>query len=702
MGYFSKIILVFKVPNMADNIKTYALDTEGNNPDNFIKGEQATLSRPNNEDFAYIIPKFAPFFTKNFRIYTRTQLGVVTEWVEGVDFHFGFQYLSGTINSHLPMYGCIVPVNQNFDGTAIYDYRTCGGNYTLDEQKLLSILNTWKHNPVFATWDNVVNPPYAFPVNQHLHNVEEDTKGYSDLIEWLKNYNPTLNEDQIMTQVRNLIAATLRNITKSTVGLGLVENLGIVPENSAATNDSNDYYLTPKTGRLIAKNVLSDVDPQTLGVYTKSETDNLLRNKLNVEGTAVDSRKLEGYTRAEVVSQSVRDSRTDGKKGFALSGATSRQLKPQVNTQGIVSDGVSIGQEYLGGYRQISANLTEDTTQLRLIYNVRGHLDGTNLNDLNTTDSFGIWYQGDETKASLTNNYPTGNCTGTLLVIPGPNGVAQIYYSYHFGIWYRYSMVNQLLSNPQIRPSNPRFTPWTQMGIGAMALPGENLNLNNYPGNWVVSFIKNNPNTPFTTSDGSFKQHDFYFEENRTQTEVSNDDALIIQFNSENQTDQLIFSDSGNIGHRKNDFGSNYNPGQTFKGNVWSDVEWFLMDKHVTQEVDITEHKGAKKLVPSADAVNKYVDSVKRSIEETLNQTIVTTKTTLEAQNQVLALRVTQLEEHVRNLLSINIANVAVNALTNEYGDRRYVKPEYLPFTLSVQRPQGNGVQEGQTWMQGV
>ena len=683
---------------MANEIKTYVLDTEGNNPDNFIKGEQTTLTRANNEDFAYIIPKFAPFYTKDFRIYTRTQLGVITEWVEGVDFHFGFQYLSGTINSHLPMYGCIVPTNQNFDGTIIFDYRTCGGNYTLDEQKLLSILNTWKHNPIFATWDNVVNPPFAFPVNQHLHNVEEDTKSYGDFIEWLGRHNPNLNADEILAQVKTLIANTLRNITKSTVGLGLVQNLDILPEKNAATNNSNDYYLTPKTGRLIAKNVMSEVGPGTLGVYTKEETDTLLRKKLGVESTATDSAKLDGFTRSEVISQSVKDGRTDGKKNFALAGATERQLKPEVNTRGETSNSVSVGQEYLGGYKHVSANLTDDTNQLRLMYSVRGDIGTASLNDLNTTDSFGIWHQGDDTKANTEKNYPTKNCSGTLMVIPGPNGVAQMYYSYHFGIWYRYSLVNQLLSNSQIRPSNPQFSPWTQLSPGAMAVPKDDINLNNYPGNWVVTFTKNAPNTPFTNSDGSLKEHDFYFEENRDKTQVSSDDATVVQFSGEGQTDQLIFSDNGSIGHRKNDFGSNYNPGQTFKGSVWSPINWFLMDKHITQEVDITEHKGSKKMVPSADAVLKHVNNVKNEI----NGNIDSLAQNLNPKYAALERRVAELEDKVTSLVAINIANVAVGALTNEYQGRRFIKPEYLPITLSIQQPQGSGVQEGQTWLQGV
>ena len=683
---------------MANEIKTYILDTEGNNPDNFIKGEQTTLSRPNNEDFAYIIPKFAPFYAKDFRVYTRTQLGVITEWVEGVDFHFGFQYISGTVNSHLPMYGCIVPVNQNFDGTIIFDYRTCGGNYTLDEQKLLSILNTWKHNPIFASWDNVANPPFAFPVNQHLHNVEEDTKSYDDFIKWLGSHNPNLDADEIIAQVKTLIANTLRNITKSTVGLGLVENLGILPEKGAASNNSNDFYLTPKTGRMIAKNVMSEVDPETLGVYTKNETDELLRKKLNVDATAVDSRKLDGFTRSEVIGQSIKDARDDGKKNFPLTGATERQLKPQVNSQGVVSDSVSVGQEYLGGYKHVSANLTDDTNQLRLMYSVRGDLGTVSLNELNTTDSFGIWHQGDDAKANTERNYPTKNCSGTLMVIPGPNGVAQMYYSYHFGIWYRYSMVNQLLSNPQIRPSNPQFSPWSQLSPGSMAVPKDNINLNNYPGNWVVTFVKNEPNTPFTNSDGSMKSHDFYFDEFRDANQVSSDDATLVQFSGEGQTDQLIFSDSGNIGHRKNDFGSNYNPGQTFKGGVWTDINWFLMDKHITQDVNITEHKGSKKMVPSADAVKKYVEGAGAVIRREINDV----HDILKDKHNDLEKRVSTLENNVATLLAINIENVAIAALTNEHGTRRFIKPEYLPITLSTQQPQGNGVQEGQTWLQGV
>ena len=120
--------------------QVYAFDPEGTLSANRIEGEQHTITPRNGIDFNYIIPRYAPFFQKDFKVYTLTQQGTKKYLVEGVDFNYGYRFLGAIKNTGLAVYGAIRFVNRQYAGDIYLEYRTLGGEWTLDAAYFCLIL----------------------------------------------------------------------------------------------------------------------------------------------------------------------------------------------------------------------------------------------------------------------------------------------------------------------------------------------------------------------------------------------------------------------------------------------------------------------------------------------------------------------------------------------------------------------------------
>lgn len=285
----------------------YAFDPTCRNPDNLILDERHTITVRNSYDFNYLIPDYAPFFTRDFKVYTKTNLGVKQYFTEGVDYVFGFRFIQGTVSTGLPLYGSLQFINRQFSGDLWLEYRTLGGDWNLTATKIQKILAEWRHNPVLSTWEQVANLPYQFPPTSHNHNVEDLTT-VKDLIAAIRQItgNDTTQLENIVTTI---VTNKLRNISKADLGLNNVLNLGILPLNQGSNNTDN-YYVTPRGVRDIIDNYIKPslddhirargnvhgLTPDELGVYTKAKVDELLANKLGKTEKAEDTKKVDGRT----------------------------------------------------------------------------------------------------------------------------------------------------------------------------------------------------------------------------------------------------------------------------------------------------------------------------------------------------------------------------------------------------------------------
>lgn len=283
--------------------QVYAFDPDGTKAANWIKGERHTITPRNGIDFNYIIPKYAPFFQKDFKIYTLTQQGVKKYLVEGVDFNYGYRFLGAIKNIGMPVYGAIRFVNRQYAGDIYLEYRTLGGEWTLDAAEIGRILLEWQLNPITTTWEQVVGKPLTFPVLDHKHDIEKFV-GFDEVVKAIKGIGG-VNSEQLDEVVRNALTRAMQNYGKGNVGLGNVLNLPILPANQGSDRTDN-YYMTPKgTVAIIDSYIkpavtqataditaLRNRTPSDWNTYSKQEIDAKVDAKLDKVATAANASKL--------------------------------------------------------------------------------------------------------------------------------------------------------------------------------------------------------------------------------------------------------------------------------------------------------------------------------------------------------------------------------------------------------------------------
>lgn len=325
--------------------QVYAFDPDGTKAANWIKGERHTITPRNGIDFNYIIPKYAPFFQKDFRIYTLTQQGVKKYLVEGVDFNYGYRFLGAIKNIGMPVYGAIRFVNRQYAGDIYLEYRTLGGEWTLDAAEIGRILLEWQLNPITTTWEQVVNKPLTFPVLDHKHDIEKFV-GFDEVVKAIKGIGG-VNSEQLDEVVRNALTRAMQNYGKGNVGLGNVLNLPILPANQGSDRTDN-YYMTPKgTVAIIDSYIkpavtqataditaLRNRTPSDWNTYSKQEIDAKVDAKLDKVATAVNASKLNNRNDVQL-------------KSWILEGNAANSVK---------FNGLS--------YNEVKEDLTEKFTQL--------------------------------------------------------------------------------------------------------------------------------------------------------------------------------------------------------------------------------------------------------------------------------------------------------------------------------------------------
>lgn len=325
--------------------QVYAFDPDGTKAANWIKWERHTITPRNGIDFNYIIPKYAPFFQKDFRIYTLTQQGVKKYLVEGVDFNYGYRFLGAIKNIGLAVYGAIRFVNRQYAGDIYLEYRTLGGEWVLDAAEIGRILLEWQLNPITTTWEQVVGKPLTFPVLDHKHDIEKFV-GFDEVVKAIKGIGG-VNSEQLDEVVRNALTRAMQNYGKGNVGLGNVLNLPILPANQGSDRTDN-YYMTPKgTVAIIDSYIkpavtqataditaLRNRTPSDWNTYSKQEIDAKVDAKLDKVATAANASKLNNRNDVQL-------------KSWILEGNAANSVK---------FNGLS--------YNEVKEDLTEKFTQL--------------------------------------------------------------------------------------------------------------------------------------------------------------------------------------------------------------------------------------------------------------------------------------------------------------------------------------------------
>ena len=239
---------------MLNKIFTWVLDPYGTNPANDIKAERKVLSSTQDGTFMFLIPKAAPFYAETVVI---KHVASGRTLVKGVDWEPGYRFELVSKRTYKPVYGAICILDRTLTGTFEYDYHTLGGEYTLDEQTLLTMLSNALTDPRVTTWEKITDKPWYFSPIQHLFDVA-DMVGGKELADALNRI-----ADKILAAAERLYPSinvhiqdkeNPHNTTKAQVGLGNVSNFPLCTEQEALDGVRLDRYISPgHVSKMIAK-----------------------------------------------------------------------------------------------------------------------------------------------------------------------------------------------------------------------------------------------------------------------------------------------------------------------------------------------------------------------------------------------------------------------------------------------------------------
>ena len=291
----------------------YEFDAYGTDPNNLIPDEAHTITPANGKNFAFFIPKKAPFHRRSVEIHDAIT-GVRLN--PGTDYYFGWRFdeiiLGGAVQ---PVYGAIVLNDPDKYRQVKITYQTVGGPVVLDDQEIAQLLANTLRDPRRALWTDITDVPAELPPVPHRQSTgdligfdaqvevlykiadaiaEGNVKAMQALMEHVKDHhNPhkiTL-EDLGIDELGNLVPATkeqaesgtenthymtsLRTaqycdakvipvidahkadnknphgVTKAQVGLGLVENFKVASVEEAEAGVANNRYMTPETTKIM-------------------------------------------------------------------------------------------------------------------------------------------------------------------------------------------------------------------------------------------------------------------------------------------------------------------------------------------------------------------------------------------------------------------------------------------------------------------
>jgi len=167
---------------MSTTVPSYPFDPTGTKASNKIAGEQQILTASNPRDNYFIIPKVAPFFEEGLSIsFKDSATGVVRTLKKNIDYYPTHLFLDASYSTARPIYGSITFLNTALAGTVTLAYQTVGGEWVPSAAVIAEALANRLSNPRTTSWEQIVNPPNAFPVIEHPHDLI-NMKGMDDVI----------------------------------------------------------------------------------------------------------------------------------------------------------------------------------------------------------------------------------------------------------------------------------------------------------------------------------------------------------------------------------------------------------------------------------------------------------------------------------------------------------------------------------------
>ena len=236
----------------AAGVYTPVFDSNGTNGANHISGEVQTVAANFGSDLQVLVPSYAPFYAQNVTVtFTDAVTHAVSTLTVGVDFFFGFPFLSASRACQLPVYGAIVIANNQLAGTFSLVYHTVGGIWsnTVAFDQGLELLSGV--DPYATAWEQVTSYNQVFP-NVNGPWDKTDPSNIPSVISSLLDLTAQINT-QSSVQLTNFTAALAHlfatdnphDDTAAAIGLGNVDNYLPATNVQAADFTNTTTYVTP-------------------------------------------------------------------------------------------------------------------------------------------------------------------------------------------------------------------------------------------------------------------------------------------------------------------------------------------------------------------------------------------------------------------------------------------------------------------------
>lgn len=388
--------------------QTFPFDPTGKLPSNKIVNEYHVITAANWRTYHFIVPKKGPYFEDSLVLSYRNTSNQEVKLKLGIDWVPSFWFIGASRACAKNVYGGITFLNTQLTGNIKISYQTIGGEWVLDEEAISEILADHINNPLTTTWEAIAKVPKVFPPEPHEWDLT-DMVGEADLIAAINDITTTIRDQGGASLEAHLQDhENPHRVTKSQVGLGLVENFPRTPLATAGGATDDKSYTTPAVVRAIIGTSVNaafeefkarrdnphNVTAAQVGAYSKTEMDTFLNDKLSKTGTAFDSSRLDGRTYSEVKSDILSGTAANATK---LNGRTFDVLKNEIaalvnskDTFGgknpsdfrdwVLTTGTASNSNELGGY---------SVTELIEYYNTQGLVDAQRLNgrtDVETRD----------------------------------------------------------------------------------------------------------------------------------------------------------------------------------------------------------------------------------------------------------------------------------------------------------------------------
>jgi hypothetical protein len=285
---------------------------------NLITGEKHTITAENGKDFHVIIPLFTPLLAKDLQITFKPLNGSNIILLEGIDYNLCYQFIGATRGCSKPVYGGIYLIDNKLSGIVTLQYRTLGGNWTLNSNKINEVLANQVQNPRTTSWEQIVQLPNNFPVIDHQWNLD-DLVGASELVNAIESLTTGLSNQTNSINSRGLEAKTLvelhsldknnpHAVSKNQIGLDKVENYSVATNLEAVDSTVTNAYMTPKGTSLVINAHKQEVDPHSQYVLKTdlSTTENSINGNISAHISAIDPHGDRAYADSQIQNLKVK------------------------------------------------------------------------------------------------------------------------------------------------------------------------------------------------------------------------------------------------------------------------------------------------------------------------------------------------------------------------------------------------------------